>query len=48
MSNLSWVERVLRLIRNIGLVSENLEALAFKMFKLVSLIYFLFKLAQHH
>ncbi len=48
MSNLSWVDRVLRLITNIGLVFENLETLVFKTFKLVSLIYLFFKLAQHH
>ena len=48
MSNRSWRDKVLGLFKYIDLVLENLKALALKLFELVSLIYLLYKIVQHH
>jgi hypothetical protein len=43
-----WRDQVLGLFEFIDLILENLKALTLKLFELVSLIYFLYKIVQHH
>jgi len=48
MAKRSWRDKVLGLFKCIDLVLENLKALALKVFELISLIYLLYKIVQHH
>ena len=43
-----WRDQVLGFFKFIDLILENLKALTLKLFELVSLIYFLYKIVQHH
>jgi hypothetical protein len=48
MANRSRSDKVLGLFIRIDMVLENLKALVLKLFELASLIYFLYKIVQHH
>jgi hypothetical protein len=43
-----WRDQVLGPFEFIDMVLENLKALTLKLFELVSLIYLLYKIVQHH